>query len=64
MSKRLFCFHFFLNEGNGFFTHDLALKLGSGGYRVTGRLNDAVIIQGLWLDVASIEEQMVRRIAL
>ena len=46
-------------EGQGFFTQDLALKLESGGYRVTGRLNNAIRIQGLWLDVASIEDQMV-----
>lgn len=47
------------HAGQGFFTHDLALRLESGGYRVTGRLNNAIRIQGLWLDVASIEDQMV-----
>ena len=49
--------HFF--PGHGFFTHDLALRLENGGYRVTGRLNNAIRIQGVWLDVANIEEQMV-----
>lgn len=42
----------------GFFTHDLA-KLDGGGYRVTGRLNNAIRIQGVWLDVADIEDKMV-----
>ena len=48
-----------VHTGHGFFTHDLALKLESGGYRITGRENNAIRIQGVWLDVASIEDQMV-----
>ena len=48
-----------METAGGFFTHDLALKVESGGYRVTGRLNNAIRIQGVWLDVASIEDQMV-----
>lgn len=49
---------YFKYPGYGFFTQDLALKLKNGGYRVTGRLNNAMRIQGMWLDVASIEDQM------
>lgn len=51
---------FSAHTGYGFFTQDLALKLKNGGYRVTGRLNNAMRIQGMWLDVASVEDQMVR----
>lgn len=50
-----------IHVGNGFFTQDLALK-SNGGYRVTGRLNNAIRIQGVWLDVASIEDKIVRLI--
>ena len=42
----------------GFCTQDWAEQL-SGGYRIAGRVNNAMRIQGVWLDVANIEAQMV-----
>lgn len=45
--------------GKGFFTSDLALRLENGGYRITGRLNGAMRVQGQWLDVAHIEDELV-----
>ena len=48
--------------GPGFFTSDLALRLESGGYKITGRQNGAMRIQGVWLNVADVEDQLVTSI--
>ena len=57
----LFQFYMYLKFfiGHGFCTDDFALKLNNGGYKITGRLNDAIRFQGVWLNIAEVENQMV-----
>ena len=42
-----------------FFTYDWAHTTGSGGYRVLGRMDDAIRVKGVWLDIPEIESAMV-----
>ena len=43
-----------------FYTYDLAKLDTEGNYQVTGRVDDAIRIKGVWLDVPKIESVMVR----
>jgi len=43
-----------------FYTYDLAKRDTEGNYQVTGRVDDAIRIQGVWLEVPKMESVMVR----
>jgi len=43
-----------------FYTYDLAKRDTEGNYQVTGRVDDAIRIKGVWLEVPKIESVMVR----
>ena len=45
----------------GYFnTYDLAKRDAEGNIQVTGRVDDAIRMQGVWLEVPKIETVMVR----
>ena len=47
--------------GMGLFnTYDLAKRDTEGNYQITGRVDDAIRIKGVWLEVPKIESVMVR----
>ena len=47
--------------GMGLFnTYDLAKRDAEGNYQITGRVDDAIRIKGVWLEVPKIESVMVR----
>ncbi len=52
-------FDFFHFTDHGFYTNDSVLKLDNGGYKITRRPNGAKRIQGMWLTITDIENQMV-----
>ena len=50
-----------IHPGQGlFYTYDLAKRDAEGNIQVTGRVDDAIRIKGVWLEVPKIESVMVR----
>ena len=50
-----------IHLGKGlFYTYDLAKCDAEGNIKVTGRVDDAIRIKGVWLEVPKIESVMVR----
>ena len=50
-----------IHSGKGlFYTFDLAKCDAEGNIQVTGRVDDAIRIKGVWLEVPKIESVMVR----
>ena len=50
-----------IHPGKGlFYTYDLAKRDAEGNIQVTGRVDDAIRIKGVWLEVPKIEDVMVR----
>ena len=47
-----------------YFTYDMAHRDAEGDYRIIGRVDDVTAIKGVWLDVAGIEDTMVRILTL
>ena len=46
----------------GYFdTYDLAKRDAEGNYQITGRVDDAIMFRGVWLEVPKIEGVMVRK---
>ena len=55
-------FFFVINLAKGCFdTYDLAKRDTEGNYQITGRVDDAIRIKGVWLEVPKIEGVMVRK---
>ena len=51
----------FIHPGQGlFYTFDVAKRDAEGNIQVTGRVDDAIRIKGVWLEVPKIEGVMVR----
>ena len=42
-----------------YYTYDLAKCDAEGNYQITGRVDDAIRIKGVWLEVPKIESVMV-----
>ena len=52
-----------IHLAEGYFnTYDLAKRDAKGNIQVTGRVDDAIRMQGVWLEVPKIETVMVRMI--
>ena len=52
---------FTIHLAEGYFnTYDLAKRDAEGNIQVTGRVDDAIRMQGVWLEVPKIETVMVR----
>ena len=57
-----FLFFLVIHLAKGYFdTYDLAKRDAEGNYQVTGRVDDAIRIKGVWLEVPKIEGVMVRK---
>ena len=57
-----FLFFFVIHLAKGYFdTYDLAKRDAEGNYQITGRVDDAIRIKGVWLEVPKIEGVMVRK---
>ena len=58
----LYCpLHFtILPAEDRYYTYDLAKRDAEGNYQITGRVDDAIRIKGVWLEVPKIESVMVR----
>ena len=53
-----------IHPAKGYFsTFDIAKRDAEGNYQITGRMDDAIRIKGVWLEVPKIESVMVRMIS-
>lgn len=48
-----------IESNNMFSTYDWVYNVEDNGYRVTGRIDDAIRVKGVWLDIPEIERAMV-----